>query len=454
MKINIVRSEFLRAWQMAERCSSTRSTVSSLAGVFLDANEDRVLLSATDLKTSIRCVAEGVSVARNGTAILPVKLLGELFKKVPADRFTIEVKDEKGALTAGRNRTRFSTWFADEFPRLPQSESAKHLCDVASPELLRILIEGSIASSPTDDFPKYLGACLIQLKDGVLRVISTDSRRLSLSRCLYEGGDGEADLLLPLVPLRELQRLLSSVGDVSVRILYDGSLAWFQMGQIEFSIRRVESTFPNYEKILNPNKTTMMLANRSELLSALDRIDIIVRSHTRLVVMHLSPGGQLKLTGKAPEFGTAVEELDATIDGEPLKAGFNVGFLQDGLKSLGSDDIKMNLNGDAGQMTLHRQDTDDFLYMLMPVRITEQDMIDPDEEDPFEDEPALERTQKEGLFAGAEAAVSAGEKALSPEGEVFPGEISPRKASSNENPEEDEALEALKTLERVSKEEG
>ena len=220
---------------------------------------------------------------------------------------------------------------------------------------------------------------------------------MSLSRCLCEG-ENEADLLLPVGSLLELQRLLSSLddADVLVRILYDGSLTWFQMGGIEFSIRRVDSTFPNYEKILNPNKTTTMLTNRSELLSALERIDIVVRSHTRLVVMYFSPSGQLKLTGKAPEVGTALEELDAIIDGEPLRAGFNVAFLQDGLKSLGSDDIKMNLNGDAGQMTIHRQDVDDFLYMLMPVRITEQDIIDPDEEDVFQDSLADEKSEQSG----------------------------------------------------------
>jgi DNA polymerase-3 subunit beta len=415
MKIDIVRSEFLKAWQMAERCSSTRSTLSSVAGVFLAADEEKVLLSATDLKTSIRCSAEGVNVLQNGSAILPVKLLGELFKKIPTDRFTIEVVDEKGMLVAGRNKTRFSTWFSDDFPKLPQSDGAKHLCDVSARELLRVLTEGSIASSPTDDFPKYLGACLLQLVGDSLRVISTDSRRLSLSRCLCEG-ESEADLLLPIGPLRELQRLLTSLDDVVVRVLYDGAVVWFQMGGVEFSIRRVDSTFPNYEKILNPNKTTTMLTSRGELLSALERIDIVVRSHTRLVVMHFSPSGHLKLTGKAPEVGTALEEMDAIIDGEPLRTGFNVAFLQDGLKSLGSDDIKMNLNGEAGQMTLHRQDTDDFLYMLMPVRITEQDVFDPDEEDLFEDAPPVERQERKNP------------------------------------PKEDPTLEALRSLEEISRE--
>jgi DNA polymerase-3 subunit beta len=319
-----------------------------------------------------------------------VKLLGELFKKAPTDVFSVEVKEEKGVFIAGRNRTRFVTWPLDAFPRLPKSDGADRLCDISAFEFLRILTEGSIASSPTDDFPKYLGACLIQLKEKVLQVISTDGHRLSLSRCLCED-EGEMDLLLPVAPLRELQRLLGSFvnaksggTDTLVRILYDGSMVWFQMEGVEYSIRRVESSFPNYENVLNPNSTTTALVKRTDLLSVLDRIDIVVRSHTRLVVIYFSPGGNVRFSGKAPEVGTTTEELDAEIDGESLKAGFNVAFLQDGLKSLSSENVRMNLNGEVGQMILRHESTDDFLYMLMPARIANQDLIDEEEEEDLE----------------------------------------------------------------------
>ena len=395
MKIDVIRSEFMKAWQMAERCSSTRSTIGSLSGVLLTAEDGKVLLSATDLKTSICCVASGVQVSQDGSAILPVKLLGELFKKVSADRFSIEIKDEKGLFIAGRNKTRFSTWPVSDFPKLSGSADAQELCEIPVSDLLRALVEGSTASSPTDDFPKYLGACLLQLKEKTFQVISTDGRRLSLSKCSCKS-ECESELLLPVLPLRELQRFLgivaSSDPEALVRILYDGSTAWFQMGQIEFSVRRVESSFPNYEKILNPNSTTTMLVKRNELLSALGRIDIVVRSHTRLAVLYLSPGGRLGITGKAPEFGTAIEELDVSIEGEEMKAAFNVGFLEDGLKSMSTEDIRMRLNGEVGQMTLRREGDDDFLYMLMPARITEQDLIDSSEDDygDFSDSPQEE----------------------------------------------------------------
>ena len=118
MKIDIVRPEFLKAWQMAERSSSTKSTIGSLGGVLLIADGEKVMLEATDLKTSIRCSAGGVRVSQDGSAILPVRLLGELFKKAPTDVLKIEIDGEKGVLVAGRNRTRFTTWPLISRPRI------------------------------------------------------------------------------------------------------------------------------------------------------------------------------------------------------------------------------------------------------------------------------------------------------------------------------------------------
>ena len=59
-----------------------------------------------------------------------------------------------------------------------------------------------------------------------------------------------------------------------------------------------------------------------------------------------------------------------SIDGDPLRVGFNVGFLQDGLKALGSGEIRMDFNGGEGQTRLLREGSEDFLYMLMPTRLS------------------------------------------------------------------------------------
>ncbi|GHS96141.1 DNA polymerase III subunit beta [Synergistales bacterium] len=387
MKIEINKPEFLKSWQIAERAGSLKSAISSLGGVSVSASSDTIYLSATDLRTSVKCEAKGVTSLSGieSGVVFPIKILGELFKKASSDIISVSIEGEKGVFTSGRNKTRFVTWRADDFPKLPQSDEASHFCDIQAAELSRLLMEGSIAGSAKDDFPKYLGACLFNINSGILRVVSTDARRLSISLCPVEA-DSDAEFLLPVTPLHELSRLLSDVKDSGenpelVKIFYDDSLAWFRVGDTELSVRRVEASFPNYEKILNPNSASTVVVRRDVLISALERIDIIVRAHTRIVVMKLSPGGKMTLSGRAPDTGTAVEEIDAIIDGDQVQAGFNVGFLQEGLKSIGSEDVRMSLNGASGQMNMRRSDTDDFLYMLMPVRLNDADVSDEEQDE-------------------------------------------------------------------------
>jgi len=380
MKLRIQKTEFNKWWQFVERVASSKNTISSLGGVLCTISEENITLEATDLKTSIRCVPGGVSADEAGSVILPAKLLGELFKKIPVDEFSVDIKGEKGVFSAGKNKTRFTTWIVNDFPKIPSSGSASVFCEITAGELLRVVNEGIVASSLGDSFPTYLGTCFFHVKNNSLSVVSTDSHRLALSQadCLCSS---DSDMLLPIHSVKELQRLLSNViSDVKVFVLTDGSVSWFRMGEIEFSIRRIEASFPNYTKILNPKKTTTMVSDRNNLVNALDRIDVVVREFTRVVVMKLSPSGELRLSGKSPNVGIGVELVEANIFGEPLTVGFNLSYIQDGLKAFKDNDIQLSFDGSSGQVTIVAPNRDNFLYMTMPVKISEEDEIDESEE--------------------------------------------------------------------------
>lgn len=386
MKIELDRPEFLRAWQMAERSSSTKSTISAVSGILITVSEERTSLEATDFKTAIRCSAEGIRAITPGSAVLPVRLFGDLLKKIPHDKVTLEIDGEKGTLVAGRNRTRFTTWPVSEFPSLPRSDGAEPLCSILAADLVQAVTEGSVASSTPADFPKYLGACLLKVQNNLFKVVATDGKRLSLSQCPCET-EADTELLLPVPALKELGRLLMGHAPESrIDLLHDGATVWFRLEGLEFSARRVESSFPNYEKILTPGASTILRMQRDALLSSLERMDIIVRNTlNRLVVLHLSPGGEFRLTGRAPELGTTAEVLDANVDGDPLRVGFNVGFLQDGLKALGGGEIRIDFNGEEGQTCLLREGSEDFLYMLMPARLSPQDLMEDEETEPHQE---------------------------------------------------------------------
>lgn len=380
MKLLIEKSSFLKSWQMAERTTGSRSTISILAGIRCLADERGLFLEATDLKTSLKCRAEGTDVQEPGETVLPTKAMGELFKKAPQDRFTLEVNQGKAVLTAGKSRYTLTVLPVEEFPPLPRSESARLFCDTTVETLKRLFEEGTFAGSPNEEFPQYLSAALIQAREGRLKAVATDGRRLSLSQSSLGGEAAEGELLLPLNGLKELHRLLASLdGDEAVRLLEDDSQVYFQVRGLEFSVRRVDSTFPPYEKILLPNRTTWMTVGRHSLEEALERANVVVRDFTKSVVLHLQPGGVLKVKGKAPDIGEAREELPAEIDGEPLRVAFNVSYLLEGIKALHDDVVELSFNGSHGQMRMTRPGEESFLYVLMPITLSEEESDDVDD---------------------------------------------------------------------------
>jgi DNA polymerase-3 subunit beta len=307
--------------------------------------------------------------------------VGELFKMAPTGVFTVSVEDGKGVMSSGRNQYKFTTYPTREFPVLPASNTATFFCSCAAADLLTAVSEGTVASTVGEDFPKYLGTTFFRLVNGVLKVVSTDGRRLSLSEFHPSQAGDDSDFLLPLAGVRELQRLLTGVDSgQQVVVLAERTLAFFQAGSVELSIRRVDAAFPDYESILSDRVTNTMEIDKASLVGALERIDVIVRNSIRTAILTLSPGGDLTIRGTAQEIGTAREILDATIDGESMTAAFNTGYLIDGLKAIEGDRVLMNFDGPSGQMSMYRPGDRDFFYMLMPVKVSDRDLQEEEED--------------------------------------------------------------------------
>jgi len=389
MKLELQRTNFFKAWQIAENFTDKKSAKESTSGIFISASEDgRVTLEATDLKTSVRCKADGVNVIEPGTAVVPAVILGSMIKKSASENLMLEINSERGLLRAGKSKTKFAVMAAEMFPKIPESSGAEKIFDFSGGDFARLIAEGGSAASQPTDFPKYIGTCLLRAKEGLLRIVSTDGKRLALAKSDCGSITKEKDLLLPAQAFKELGKTLSSsYFDKTLNIFADDSTAWFRLDDVEFSIRLIDANFPVFERILNDKVCTAMKIKTEELIPVLDRIDVIARTNSiaRIMSMTLNQSGELKITARAPERGTISETINTEIEGQYLQVGFNVGYFLDGLKILGDGDIRIEFSGDEGQTRMMRSGKNDFLYMLMPARLSPQDKIAEQEMGEFED---------------------------------------------------------------------
>lgn len=375
MKLAVNKKQFLGSWSLAERSTSAGGTVSILSSILIKASAESVILQATDIKTSVICRAAGVTVLEPGEAVFPIKMVSDLFKKAPGEEFTLDVEGGKVVLKAGRSKYNFSTYPVSEFPALPSSDEADVFCSIPAGELAKVLDEGTLAASAGEEFPLYLSSANLQIISSRLNIVSTDTRRLALSAApVLDGKEGES-ALLPMKGIKELQRILGSLTpETEVKVLFDGAQFYFKTDTLEFTVRRVESKFPPYEKILPKHSTLDVLTDRGELISALERVDVIVRDFNRMVVLDMAPESPFVLRGKAPDFGQAKEEIEAETTGDKLRIAVNSKFFLEALKVLRDPQVKLSFNGQSGHMSVRRGDGDDFLCLIAPINLSEEEL--------------------------------------------------------------------------------
>ena len=459
MKLEFERAAFLKAWQVAEKYTPSKTTMDALNGIRITADASGlVTLEATNLKESVKCPATKTTVLEPGQAVLNASIVGNMLRKSSAKSITLEVSSDKGTIIAGKSRSKFAVIAADTFPNLPERSGADEICTIMAADLSRLITEGSSAASAPSDFPKYLGTCMLRTQDGRLLSVSTDGKRLARSQMLCSVSKND-DVVLPAAALKDLAKIFT--GRENVRLFADGTLAWFVLEKpqdeaegaetpegntetpaeptpeasaetpeataenadsaseeapaentdsgeakpaqtkpqeflldgAEFSIRRVETNFPKYERILNNELRTKIKITKSALAGAVDRIDVIARNNTaHAMAITIKPMNEMRITARAPELGTASEELEAAVDGSPIQIGFNVSYFLDGLKAVNSEEVIIEFSEEEGQTRMYKDEGDDFLYMLMPIRLTDQDIVDEPEEPVQEDQPAPEES--------------------------------------------------------------
>jgi DNA polymerase-3 subunit beta len=379
LKLNIVKKLFLKSWGIAEHIVGTSDVKGILGTVRLNADENGAEMQATDIRTSIITSVEGVTVMEPGEAIIPVKRVTDLFKKATGDEFTLNIDDGKAVMKAGKSRYSFTTYPVSDFPQLPASSDGTRVCSVSAAVLSETINRGSICASAHDnEFPVYLASVYFDVVDGVLNVVSTDKKRLALGKMDIERDSEPINFLLPNKGIRELTHILDTLeSSAEVQIINTDAQVFFKMTSMEFAARKVESNFPRYERIIPTSFVATVSIDTQQLISALERIDIVVRDGNRVVLVQVSGGDSCTLSGRSPEFGEAVEDIECIVSGESIRIGINVRFLLEAVKASGGQNTIFNFTPRNGHVMVRSNEAPDrFMSLVAPVELSKEESAD------------------------------------------------------------------------------
>ena len=94
MKFVINQKDLSKHINIAQKGISTRTTLQILDGILLEANDNKIKLTSTDLEISIVTFVD-CQVIENGSIVVNSRIFGDIIRKLPDAPVHINVKNNK-----------------------------------------------------------------------------------------------------------------------------------------------------------------------------------------------------------------------------------------------------------------------------------------------------------------------------------------------------------------------
>jgi DNA polymerase-3 subunit beta len=326
---------------------------------------DTLQVTGTDLDLTIT-VETTVSGGADGVAVAPGRLVTDIVRALEPGAVALEADDDELRIASGRSHFTVRTHPAGDFPRLPVPTGERVV--LPSDGLTDALRQVTRAASSEDSRPILTGVLMSAEGDG-LRLVATDSYRLAVRdlRGLGVLSEGQR-VLVPSRALNELQRLLGP-GTPDVELRLGAHDATFSTGQVSLTTRLIEGEFPNYRTLIPSAYPNRLIVAREALLDAVRRVKLLARDATTPVRIALRPNG-IELTVITTDWGTATEDVDAKYEGAEMTVAFNPTYLIEGVEAVSGDEVTLDALDSLKPVTLRPTEGDEYLYLLMPVRVS------------------------------------------------------------------------------------
>ncbi len=368
MDITIARRDLLALVKRAAPVAPAKSTNPVLSNVLLDATADGLRVAATDLYLSVSgsCAAE---VRRTGAVAVSAKDMLSRVGMMPDGPLLVKVEGASLVLKAAGSARRYTlhSVAGTEFPKLPEPTADAPRFTLVGKVLSGLLARVVFCVSADDTRPN-LNSALVEIKDGTIRLVSTDGHRLAKVEAKLDAPD--ATLLLPLSALRVLEKIgHEAEGDVSISTVE--AMAFFESGGSIFGVKLVEAQFPSYSKVIPKDLSKNVTVARNNFAEMLKAVGLAASDKTGGIQLTLAPG-LLRVTSENATSGDGFDEMPIDYQGEEMTIGFKGQYLEQALAAMASDEAVLGLGGPLDPGTLRpsvQAEGEDFVAVVMPMRI-------------------------------------------------------------------------------------
>ncbi|MCE2982040.1 MAG: DNA polymerase III subunit beta [Parachlamydia sp.] len=349
-----------------------KPTVPILSHFLIEAFNDELILTATDLTVGIRCHAEA-KIVEEGAVVLPAKRFAQLARELTVANVEITRHQETTTVVAGTSRFKLKGLEKSEFPALLDLSDGSHF-HIEQQTLKDLLYRTSFAVS-REDTRYALTGVLMQIENGQVRFVGTDGKRLARAHhSIEQPYEMSSQSIIPLKAIEEISKSLSDQGMAKITILPD-KLA-IEANDTLLLTKLLMGEYPDVNRIIPEQSEIIITLHREELLTLLRQISLFTPENNHSVRFTFQEG-ELHLIANSSEFGEGNVCMPVNFHGPKLEIAFNPSYFIDILRHCKEETVTIGLTDpyNPGMITdgekLDSSLSVSPLFIIMPLRLSE-----------------------------------------------------------------------------------
>jgi DNA polymerase-3 subunit beta len=366
MKFTCERSVLLKEISIAQEIISSKNAISILSNVLLEAENDTLLIKATDIKVNFETRVPITLLESGATTVFCDKLLG-ILTSIPDGELEFDQSDIKITIKPTFKKIKFQlkSIASEKFPEFPSVGEVPYF-ELPSKEFKEMITQTVFAVS--DDETRYfMNGVFLEKNNDKLTMVATDGRRLAFIS--KEAAAAIPDFNGVIVPPKVLSLILKRAGDEGmIGIAVSEKNIFIKFGSYHVSSVLIEGHFPNYQRVIPEKQLYSFGVNKVELTEALKRVSLLVEQKSRRIYLNVNPGF-VAISSEESEIGTAREEIPCRYDGESVTIALNYRYLEEPLKVIAESEVTLHFSEANKAITMYPEPTRDFFHIIMPMQL-------------------------------------------------------------------------------------
>ena len=366
MIINIHQIDLQKAIERAEKLIYKKSALPVLDSVKLTAENNKITLTVDNLNSRLAINLDG-DIINNGSVLID-KSNFKLIKKL-SGYLNISSNDNNGEVIIKANRTlKFTSIPASEYPEFEDkaNEEAFTIPENIFKNNLKIKAFASTDNArPVFCSVAINGNDMVACNTHILSKIILDIQ----NKC-------DKEIIIPLQSINELDKILNNKRTKDLKFYY--AKVKERIVQLKicgedfvYYTRLIDGECFNYNGVIPREFKTYVIVNKDKLYDAVDFAKGIIKGDPSNRVLFSVNKDEFKFNAIYSNKSMS-EIIPAEIKGEELKILFNNSYLENIIKTIKEDTIKIDFVGNNFPAIIKGEHNDNELYLIMPVRMTEE----------------------------------------------------------------------------------